>query len=1197
MYTLCSRIVSYNCAEILEDGLTRRRIMARAREKVSKISALATVVFLSVLTILLCRPSLAPAQDLRASISGTISDPSGAPVPGASVVITDVERGVNIPVVSNQSGRYSSGPLVPGHYTISVEAQGFKKFVRTNILLVLTQQAGVDVALELGAVNQTVNVTTTAPLLETETASRGAIVTPDFVRDLPNNGRDIFNLVFAMPGAYQPCTCVAQQVTITGSGHATFGMDGAAMGSSGRTGNDSVLVDGTADSDGTSTTTFQPGEYAVDQVQVKTNTYDAQYGRSGGGFVAVNTKAGTNTVHGIVFERYEDAHLTANSWLNDSKGVKKGPQHDHYFGFEIGGPIYIPKLFNGKNRLFGMISLDRWPESSPSSSTTTVPTAAQKQGNFSGLLNSSGAAVTIYDPTTAVLTGGKYLRTAFSGNVIPTTSMSTIGKAVANFYPLPNTTGVGPAATNNYIGVVTTTDHITQWLGRVDYVMSDKNRFYTSFGKTSETITSPGTFTGILANGTSYPGHNNTIHGVTDWTTLISPTLTLDAKLGFARSLSGRNNSFAAGYNPTTLGFPSSLVSQFYQLQFPTFSFSTYGTFGPSQVNTVTATNIVNGHIDLAKSRGKHFLRMGTEFIQYGTASTNYGFASGTYAFSPQWTQLNALTADSTSGNDIASLLVGIPTSGSVAHNANPYFQSRIFALYFQDDWKVNKRLSLNLGMRWDYNSPISERHNRIVDGFAFNTASPIAAAVAAAPGVANCPACTALKGGLTFASASAPHAWQPDYNGFTPRLGFAYQTDSKTVLRGGFGMYISQQGMGQTGYLMQGYSVTTSLVNSNDGGVTPAISLSNPFPTGLLTPVGSSQGLSTLLGTSIGYPTQNFPNSYSYQWSIGLQRQLPAGFVVEASYVGNKATRFPINLTGDAIPTASLGQAASYYSNKVTNPFAGLLPNNSSLNGSTIAMQYLLTPYPEFSGVGGGNVPIGFSRYDAAEVSVTRRFSNGTSLMFNYTNSKNLAAFTALNAQDYNMLNPSASLLEKRLSTFDVPQKWDLLGTQYLPFGKGMRYGSSMPKALDEVVGGWKLSWNITIQSGFPVGYPSNAANVAGSAKLPASQRTYYHWFNTSLFPTTAFPSFTYRNFPTYFPDVRFMGERNVELGLMKDFPIYERVKFRLRADFTNAFNHPFFTTLASASTTSAQFGQLNVGGGQNNSPRDVFLEGNIIF
>ena len=473
---------------------------------------------------------------------------------------------------------------------------------------------------------------------------------------------------------------------------------------------------------------------------------------------------------------------------------------------------------------------------------------------------------------------------------------------------------------------------------------------------------------------------------------------------------------------------------------------------------------------------------------------------------------------------------MGIPTSGSVAHNANPYFQSRVFALYFQDDWKVSKRLSVNLGLRWDYNSPISERHDRIVDGFAFNSASPIAAQVAAAAGIANCPACSSLMGGLTFGSASHPHAWQPDYDGFTPRLGFAYGLDQKTVLRGGFGMYIAQQGMSQTGPLLQGYSVTTSMVTSNDNGVTNATNLSNPFPTPLLTPTGSSQGLSTLLGTGISFPTQNFPNSYSYQWSFGLQRQLPAGFVVEASYVGNKATRFPIGLTGNAIPTADLGQASSYYSTKVTNPFVGLLPNNTALNGSTVALSSLLTPYPEFSGISGSNVPIGYSRYDAFELSVTRRFSNGTSIMINYTNSKNMGAFTALNSEDYNMTAPSQSKLEKRLSTFDVPQKIDLLGTQYLPVGRGQHFGTAMPKVLDEVVGGWKLSWNITVQSGYPVGYPTNAAIQPGSAKLPSSQRTYYHWFNTSLFPTTAFPSFTYRSFPTYFPDVRFMGERDVE-------------------------------------------------------------------
>jgi hypothetical protein len=1184
--------------------------MALARKKLQKTSALAIVAFLSVLTLLLCRPPMATAQDLRASISGTITDPSGAPVPGATVTITDVDRNINHPVVSNEAGRYESGPLVPGHYKIAVEAKGFKKFSRTNILLVLSQQAGVDVPLEMGSVSETVTVTSTAPLLDTENASRGAIINPDFVQDLPNNGRDIFNLVFAMPGAYQPSTSVGQQVTITGTGHATFEINGSApsQGSTKSSGNNGILIDGTAANDGTSGVTFQPGLYAIDQVQVKTSTYDAQYGRSGGGYVAMTTKAGTNTFHGILFERYNDAHLTANSWLNDSKNVLKGPEHDHYFGFEIGGPIYIPKLFNGKDKLFGMLSLDHWPEGSPSSSTTTVPTAAQRQGNFAGLENASGAAVTIYNPLiTPTLNGTTYSRTAVPGNNLqnlPAGSINSVGQAVANLYPLPTDAGVGSAGTNNYIGVVPTSDHITQWLGRVDYVMSEKNRFYVSFGKTSETIYSPSYFTGILSDGTSYPGQNNTEHGAVDWTSVISPTTTLDVKLGYGRIIATRDDIYAENYNPTKLGFPASLVAQFTQLMFPAFTFATFGTLGPPDVNYGTAGNFIDGHIDLAKAVGKHFMKMGTEFIQYGNASKNFGYADGTYAFSPQWSQLNPLASDSTSGNDIASLLFGLPTSGSVANNANPYWTSRLFALFFQDDWKVNKRLSLNLGLRWDYNSPVSERHNRIVDGFAFNTASPIAAQVATvvaaegAAGAANCPACSSLMGGLTFASSSNPHAWQPDYHGFAPRLGMAYELNQKTVLRGGFGMFIAQQAQG---YLpaLDGYSVTTSMVTSTNNGVTPATgtNLSNPFPNGLLTPVGNSQGLSTLLGTSVAFPNQNFPNSYAYQWSLGLQRQLPVGWVMEASYVGNKGTGFPVNLGGDVVPTADLGQAASYYSTKVANPFAGLLPNNSSLNGTTTSLSNLLIPYPEFSGLTGDNVPIGSSRYDSFQLSVTRRFASGTSLMINYTNSKATMRQGLLNNQDYNMLNPSASKLEKRLFTYDVPQKWDLLGTQNLPVGRGQRYGSSMPKVLNGVVGGWKVSWNITIQSGFPVSYPSNAADEPGSAKLPSSQRTFYNWFNKSLFPTTAFPSFTYRSFPTYFPDVRFMGERNVEAGLMKDFPIYERLKFRLRADFTNAFNHPFFTTLATTSVTSAQFGWINTSSGQNNSPRDVYLEGNFIF
>ncbi|MGH9468768.1 MAG: TonB-dependent receptor domain-containing protein [Terriglobia bacterium] len=1147
-------------------------------------------------------PPRGAAQDLRATINGTITDPSGAPVPGAQVQVTDAERGMQFHFISNRAGRYSSGPLLPGRYNLSVQATGFRKYVRTGILLHLSEQAGVNVSLQLGAVTQTVSISSRAPLLDTETADRGAIIPPQLIDTLPNNGRDVFNLVFAMPGAYQPCTCEGQGVSITGVGHATFGINGSAGGASGRTPNNGILLNGVSDQNGGNSATLQPGLYSVDEVQVKTSTYDAQYGRTGGGYVAMTTKAGTNTLHGIAFENLNNSALAANSWANNLHGKPKPSSIVSNYGFEVGGPVFIPKVYNGKDKLFFMVSWDRTPARSASGETGTVPTIAERSGDFSGLTNAQGQVVTIYDPTTtAPGASGGYTRSAFAGNIIPSGRINALGQKVLNLYPSPSGPGIGLAHTNNLFVLGPTSDVVNQWIERGDYRLSDRNRFYAQFGRTTETIYNYGLFADVplIASGTSAPGENNSMQGVVDWTSTLTPTTIWDLRAGFTRLEQNRNNSFSAGFNPATLGFPASLVSQFYQLQFPEFVMGQFAQLGANgSINNDSEDQDVDVQASVAKAAGKHFIHAGAGFINYGTALVSPGNASGAYSFTRQWTQRNPLVSDSISGNEAADLLLGLPSSGDVDRNPNPYYTSKDWALYVQDNWKVNPRLSLNLGLRWDYETPLAERHNRITRGFAFGQASPLAAAVASAPGAANCPACAHLQGGLLFAGSSGTgrYAWNPDYSAFQPRLGAAFRLDQHTVLRGGFGMYRLLTAMNEDGSLTTGFNVQTPLIASLDGGLTPAVSLANPFPGGLITPPGSSLGLATLLGTSVPFASTNFPAPPSYQWSFGLERSLPAQIVVDASYIGNKTTGYPLNASLDFIPTSQLGQPVSHYTAKVTNPFAGLLPANSSLNGATIPLEDLQVAYPQFSGVTEMNVPIGWSRYDSLQVSGTRRFASGAFVMVNYTISKALMRQTLVNPQGFSLADPAESNIEETLTPFDIPQKLDLLGTYNLPFGHGERFAASVPTIVNGAIGGWRLGWNVTLQSGFPVPYPNAAAIKPGSANLSGSQQNILQWFNTSLFPNVAGPApFTLQTFPTMFPNVRYMGFDDWDFSLMKDFPIYERLKFRIRADFINAFNRPFFTQMQSLDVSNPQFGQLKQS--QNNNPRSVLMEADIIF
>ena len=601
-------------------------------------------------------------------------------------------------------------------------------------------------------------------------------------------------------------------------------------------------------------------------------------------------------------------------------------------------------------------------------------------------------------------------------------------------------------------------------------------------------------------------------------------------------------------------------------------------------------------------TRGRHFLKFGAEFRRYNDNSLNPGLASGLYNFDASWTQANPQRADSSSGNEFASFLLGYPSGGYVDHNIDPAYRAKYYALFVQDDFKVSARLTLNLGLRWDYESPRQERYNRMLRGFGFEQASPIASAVQASPAAANCPACAAgLKGGLLYAGSSgdARYAFDPHKRNFQPRIGVAFRATSRLVLRGGYGLsYLGQNANGQA----VGFSRQTPLVASLDNGLTPVASLSDPFPAaiypgGLLQPIGNSLGLSTNLGQNVTFQYLDRPLPYSQQYSAGVQYELPGGWLVDASYVGNITKRLPVALPLNFIPANVLtslpvDQRQAYFNQQVANPMAGLLPN-SGLNGATVARQQLLFAFPQYgSGTQVTDVPIGQQRYDSAQIKVTRRFAHGLTMTVAYTISKTLEQVSLENAQDVDVNHLLNTPLEKRLNQYDVPQQLSVIGTYDLPFGKGRHFGNGMNRWVNGVVGGWTFSGVFMSHSGFPLAFPNAAPLQAKSAKLNDDQRdslaqkagrsqydpSYDVWFDTSIFPRTAQAPFTLRDFPTRFSDVRSKPLNITDLSLYKEFQIKERVKWQIRCDAHNAGNFPWFGVLDSNgnNVTRPLFGHL---------------------
>jgi hypothetical protein len=1139
------------------------------------------------------------AQEYRASISGTVKDPSGSAVLGAKVVVTDVLKNTSTELVTNTVGFYSVPFLLPSRYKVTVEMSGFKKFSRQDIVLGVNDKLGLDVDLEVGAMAESVTVTGQLAVLQTETASRGGAVEQRLVEDMPNNGRNMFQVVFAMPGVYKPSFSQGNSFDIgSGIGNANPQVNGSSQGTNGRAWNTEMLVDGMADNRSSKEIVNVPALETVQEIQVLTSMYDAAYGHTGGGVVSILTKSGTNTFHGAVFDRVTDNKWRANTWVENYLARTKSISRLHNYGFQVNGPVAIPKLFNGKDKLFFMLSWDKSPRDAKYFQYSMVPSVAMKNRNFSGLVGAGGQPVLIYDPlTTRLDSSGKYLRTPFTGNVIPIDRVDPVAAKILSYYPDPNVTGGGVTGLErNFLNEGTQHDMTAQWAGRLDLRLSEKHSFFGRFTVTDQHRD------GSYQLGANSPADNQRDKRADmgrqasfDWTAMLNPSTIWTLRAGFARfeELAGSDRS--KSFDPAQLGWPSSLVSQFAGKHFPNVNLGSYTILGADTIENLNASNTYTVQPSVGKVYHSHVMKMGAEIRDYQMNQLTMGLPSGSFSFARSWTQANALTADAYSGDEIATALLGY-ASGQFAIPIAPAYRYKYWVLFFQDDWKVSKKLSLNLGLRWDYESPPTERYNRMLRGYAFDQPSPIASQVKAAAGVENCPACTNLMGGPLFAAVNGlPRtAFDPDRNNFQPRVGVAYSLNPKTVFRGGYALYYTALSVSEAGG-NTGFSRTTPIITSPDG-LTPNVRISDPLAGGsLLRPIGSSQGLSTNLGLGMGlnYLPRGLPKSHMV--SAGFQRELPFAMTVDASYVANISNQLPVGIGLNFIPASQLGQASSYYSAQVTNPFKGLLPNNSSMNGATITRSSLMYAYPHFP-LSLSNVPIGKNRFDSMQLQLRRRFGSGFTIQVNYMISKTLEQLQLLNAQDVNLTDYSKSILDKRLTPFDIPQRLAVIGVYDLPVGKGRKYASGMPYPVNLFLGGWTLGWNITHQSGFPIDFPNAAPLSATSAKLGSDQRGVYKWFDTSLFPKVAGPApFTLRNFSSRFPNVRFMDLDTWDLNLSKDFPIRERLKGQIRVNAINAFNHPYLTSMASLNVTASNFGQLAIS--QGNVPRNISFDFRLLF
>jgi outer membrane receptor protein involved in Fe transport len=1132
--------------------------------------------------------ALLHGQGFLAAISGRVTDPSGAAVADAEVQVQAVGTGQISVAKTDANGLYQILSLSPGQYNVTVERSGFQRSVNQNLQLEVAQKTELNIALSVGDLQQTVQVTAEAAVVQADSADHGLTIDKARVENAPLQGRNIFAAAWSAPGV--AVTSKAQRLRpFDISGSSNMSING------GQPSTNEVLIDGVSNlsAQGTSVAYVPPVD-STDEFRVQTTNFDAQYGWTTGGVVNIITKGGTNDYHGVLYEYLQNTLLNANTFGSNRNGVSRQSSHINTFGGDIGGPIK-------KNKLFFFFSYEDLRQVIPDPFVTSVPSALQRQGDFSQSFYKSNGLQKIYNPfSTVTAPDGSVSRAIFPNNVIPTSMLNPIALKVLSIIPLGNVAGNPVTGLNNLANTGQSrkfTDFFPEYLGRVDYQLSDNTKMFVRYSQNNLTEArgfhySTVSQANVAETSGNAPFERNNNSATIQLTHVFSPTTILELRAGLLRFTSvGGGNNYGAGYDLASLGFSPQFVSQAAP-NFPKFNWANYEGAGnqPSQLSPIAQTNSFQGTV--SKTLGRQTLKMGGEFRLQRVNQVNPGYVAGNFTFDQQFTGQNPLKIQPDSGNAIASFLLGVPASGYINVNNNPARQQRMVSLFTQDDIRFNERLTINLGLRWDHLSPITDRFDALTRGFDMTTASPLQV-----PGLN-------LKGGLQYVGEDGlpRNAYNSQWNNFGPRVGFAYRLTNKTVLRAGYGLLYGQT-FNDPG-LAQGFSQQTAMVTSIQTGL-PYNTLTNPFPAGILEPAGASLGLLTNLGQNLTFsdPTGGLPRVQ--QFSVELQRELPFKLLASAAYVGSRSRSLSVSQLVNEVSAQDLALGASALTRNIANPMAGLIPA-TSLNGASVQRYQLLRPFPQFLNLTEQNRPIGKSRYDALQLLLSKRMSANLSASVSYTYSKTFTWTNFENAQD--------TQLEKVVAPWDVTHSVQINALYQLPFGKGQRFGSGMPSALRYVASGWQVSALVRLQGGMPMPYPSGqqsgnpVAYPTGAAPTGVNPKldnpTLDHWFNTCTLLANGSTSgcqsgeqpawtvrqpYTEQRWSSYFSNLRLPAIYNLDMSIIKANKITERVNLIFRTDLINATNTPQFYSGLNMDVNSANFGHIAGVTDQSNLPRVI--------
>lgn len=1140
------------------------------------------------------------AQTPTGTLQGTIKDPTGAVVPEAKVTITNVETGESRTLTTDATGRYLQPFLLPGNYRITVEKTGFQTLRQENIRLDVAQNRSVDLTLSIGAVTQEIRVEAAPPVVDVNTSSIGQVVDNKRIMDLPLNGRSVISLANLTPG-----------VNPTGGG-ATPGMGG------GRNAMSEIQIDGATNiapenNVGINNRIYDPQVDAVQEFSVQVNSLQAEYGRFAGGVINVVTKSGTNDIHGSAFEYLRNPWFNANGFINNRQGRKRAGAKINQFGYTVGGPVYIPGIFDGRNKSFFFTDYEGTINRNTSNVTLTMPLPEWKRGDFSNLRNSTGTTlIQIFDPTTVRQNPdnpSQWIRDPFPNNTIPDPRIDPVARNMATYWPDPNFPPLNVyTQQNNFINSGPARSNGWKQNTRWDHNWTENWRMWlrVSFSGSESTP-----FNGFGTLGTSSgsgPSKSRQTQVSLDHTYTLSSTLIANLRYAFSRTAYQRV-PFSDGIDLKKLGFSEehARIAAMRGLEFPNVSVSSnlslsgLGQAGWTRLFQYPMNHSLTG--SMTKITPRHSFKWGGEYRVLIINFAQYGYPSGSFTFDRGWTQREINTPSSTQGVGLASFLLGLGSGGYMTHEPSAASLSRYFAGYFQDDWKVTPRLTLNLGLRYDIDLPRTERFNQY-SYFDINAPSPLQGVIPASA----CLNCGNLKGQMKFVTPNNRRQTPTDANNWGPRFGFAWNFTRNMVLRGAYGISYAPsalQAAGTSGTAgMEGFNTSSGVSYTFDTMRTIYTYLRNPYPAGYNLPTGSALGSSTNLGLGVGESFFDaYKNPYVQQWNMNLQRSLPGNMVVEVGYLGNHTIGLVDGETGrqyNQLPVSfqKLGVALQ---EQVNNPFYGKIPyTTGALAQPKVSRGQLLRPYPQYTSLSSYRKPNAYSIYHGMTIRVDKRFSEGLSVMFAYTAAKMIddasSAVSFLGAIAGTHLDIYNWKLERSLSSFDVSQRAVISYIYELPFGRNRKFLNNLPAWADTIVKGWQANGITTLQTGLPliIGGVTNNTNIytssqrannnGKSAYIDHSGQTtdqkMAKWFDYTVFSQPQ--AFTLGNLSRTLPDVRAPGTNITDLALFKNtyFGPEQRYNFQLRAEAFSAFNH-FNLGGPNTSISSGSVGTITSGSG----------------